>query len=62
MWETVARNTRCRTLVDAAWDMILGGRTVLLSDFNVHSPQCNIPCGERRVAVGLETLIKIHDL
>lgn len=37
VWGRVESNTRCRPLADAEWDKILGGRAVLLGDFNVHS-------------------------
>lgn len=37
----VGRNTRRRTQAKTECDRILGDRTFLLDDFNVHSPQWN---------------------
>lgn len=37
-------------------------RVILLGDFNAHSPDWNMHCGEMRNTSGLEALIKGHDL
>lgn len=58
----LGRNTRRRVMVDVERNTILGGRTVLLNDFNKHSPQWNLHGREKRDATRLEAFIKAHDL
>lgn len=38
------------------------GKVILLKDFNDHSLEWNLHCGERRDTAGLKTLIERHDL
>lgn len=38
VWRGVESNTRHRTLANAEWDRILGGRVVLLGHFKAYSP------------------------
>lgn len=59
--EQVGSKTRRRALAGGEWSTIIEGRVVLLRDFNGHSPEWNINCGERGDAVRLERLVEAYD-
>lgn len=44
------------------WDSIIEGIVILRGNFNVHSPDWNIHCGERTDATGLEGLVDTYNL
>lgn len=62
VWVQRGDTVRRQALADVNWDRLMRGRVILLGDFNVPSPEWNLPCGEKRDARGLEALIEEHDL
>lgn len=47
---------------DADWDIIIENRTVLVGDFNTHSPYWNPTCEHRQRAQRLENIIDRYGL
>lgn len=58
----IVNNTRRNALAETQWDTIPVGRTVLLSNYNLHSPCWNVLYRNRRDAVRLKELIDFHDV
>ncbi|KAI0998334.1 hypothetical protein K3495_g9861 [Podosphaera aphanis] len=55
-------NRRRRAIDDMSWDSVIENRTILLGDFNTHSPYWNPARQHRQRADGLESIIKRYDL
>lgn len=62
LWAQVGNTNQRRAMGDANWDSLVEGKVILLGDFNAHSREWNLHCGEQRDATYLEALIKRHYL
>lgn len=56
------RTERRRAIDDIDWNNVIKGRTIILGDFNAHSPYGNLACRHRLRADQLETIIDDYGL
>lgn len=58
VWGQVGSTSRRRVLVQVKWNSLLEGSVIVQVDFNTHSPEWIIHCGERWDDAGLEALVE----
>lgn len=55
-------NIRRRAIEDVNWDVVIESRTIIVGDFNAHSPYWNPTCQRRQRAAQLEFIIDKYGL